>query len=263
MHILDRIMARKREEVAERRAALSEGALLARVKELDAPRGFEAAIRRRMDSGRIAVIAEVKRASPSKGVIRPGAFDPAWIAERYAANGAACVSCLTDRDFFQGREEYVAQIRQRVELPVLRKDFLYDPYQVIEARAMEADAILLIMAVLSVPQAQELESAARELGLDVLVEVHDAPELAAAHELKTPLMGVNNRDLRTFVTSLETTERLVPLMESGRIPVAESGIHRREEVARLRGCGVGAFLIGEALMREEDPGAALQALVGE
>ncbi|OSM05267.1 putative indole-3-glycerol phosphate synthase [Magnetofaba australis IT-1] len=215
--------------------------------------------------GENAVIAEVKMASPSKGRIFPAEkkFDPAAIAAGYAEHGAACISCLTDHDFFQGHEEYLTAIRESVAAPVLRKDFLYDPYQVLEARAMGADAILLIMAVLSVPQAQELEAAALDQGLDVLVEVHDEAELDAAHELKTPLMGVNNRNLRTFETSLETTVRLGERAEKSRLLVSESGIHSATDIRMLNAHGVRAFLIGEAFMKSGDPGPALGALLSE
>ncbi|MBF0191311.1 MAG: indole-3-glycerol phosphate synthase TrpC [Magnetococcales bacterium] len=257
--ILDRIMARKKEEVAEARHRVSEAGLLSACRGIEPPRGFASALVKQAGAAKPAVIAEVKLGSPSKGRIFPSGltFDPAAIAQGYAQNGATCVSCLTDRDFFFGEGSFVARIRDRVGLPVLRKDFVYDPYQVVESRSLGADAILLIMAVLEVPQARELESAAYELGMDVLVEVHDEAELDAAHELRTPLMGINNRNLKSFVTDLETTFRLSRRVESGRLVVSESGIRDAEDLRRLRDQEIFAVLIGESFMKEPEPGVAL------
>ncbi|MEO5378430.1 MAG: indole-3-glycerol phosphate synthase TrpC [Magnetococcus sp. DMHC-6] len=260
--ILDRIMARKREEVSLRRSKLSEAHLLKKTTEITAARGFARALMEQNKICKINVIAEVKRASPSKGRIYLGeTFDPAFIAFGYAQHGATCLSCLTDRDFFQGEDLYLEQIRQQVDLPVLRKDFLFDPYQVVESRALGADAVLLILAVLSLDQALELESAAMELGMDVLVEVHDERELEAAHHLKTPLMGINNRDLNSFVTTLETTYRLAPRVEKGRLVVSESGILSGDDLKRLAQHGVYSSLVGGRLMQEMDPGLALARLL--
>jgi len=260
--ILDRILDRKLEEIAERRPKRSEAQLLDDAGSATAPRGFIDAIRGRTERKQPAVIAEVKRASPSKGLIcKADPFDPAAVARGYKENGAACISCLTDRDYFQGHEDYLKSIREAIDLPVLRKDFLIDPYQIVEARAIGADAILLIMAALEIPQALELEAAAHELGMDVLAEVHDEAELEAAHELKTPLLGVNNRNLKTFETDLETTFRLAERAEEDRIIVSESGISSPAEIARLADGGVFAYLVGGALMQENDPGAALARLL--
>jgi len=210
-------------------------------------------------AGRAAVIAEIKKASPSKGVIRPD-FAPAEIAAQYAAGGAACLSVLTDRDFFHGSESALQAARAACELPALRKDFTIDPYQVAEARAIGADAILLIVAALSDAQLRELSAAAAEYGLDVLVEVHDRAELERALELPTRLVGINNRNLRDFSTRLETTLELLDVVPADRVVVTESAIHTRDDVARMRAAGVSAFLIGEAFMRADDPGAALRQL---
>jgi indole-3-glycerol phosphate synthase len=257
--ILQRILTRKTEEIAERSARVSLAELTARVAGLPDTRGFAAAIEAKIDAGLAAVIAEVKKASPSKGVIRPD-FDPAAIARSYEAGGAACLSVLTDKDFFQGSEDFLQQARNACSLPVLRKDFVIDPYQVYEARAIGADCILLIVAALSDAALLDLSMLAAELDLDVLCEVHDAEELERALALPVPLIGVNNRNLRTFETSLETTIELQQLMEYDRVLVAESGIHTPEHVAELREAGVHAFLVGEAFMRAEDPGRELQRL---
>ncbi|HEX6066577.1 MAG TPA: indole-3-glycerol phosphate synthase TrpC, partial [Longimicrobiales bacterium] len=224
-----------------------------------APRDFVAALKSRIDAGQPAVIAEIKRASPSKGLLREK-FVPAEIARSYEAGGAACLSVLTDREFFQGANGDLKAARGACKLPVLRKDFLFDPYQVLEARAMGADCILLIAACLSLREMKPLEDLALELGMAVLVEVHDAAELDAALQLRTPLIGINNRDLRTFQTRLETTLDLLEYTPENRTVVTESGIAVREDVARLRRHGVSAFLVGEAFMRAPDPGAALRAL---
>lgn len=257
--ILNRILARKTEEVAERSAHLPLAELSARIDGLAPTRGFAAAIEAKVDQGLSAVIAEIKKASPSKGVIRPE-FDPAAIARSYAKGGAACLSVLTDKDFFHGSEEFLRQARDACELPVLRKDFVIDPYQVYEARAIGADCILLIVAALSDAALLELSLLAAELDLDVLCEVHDAEELERALALPVPLIGVNNRNLRTFETSLETSLELHELMEYDRIMVTESGIRTADDVAMLRDAGINAFLVGEAFMRAEDPGQELQKL---
>ena len=259
MNILDRIMEVKRTEVAASRRQLSLEAVQARAMAAPAPRDFVGALRAKVATGRAAVIAEIKRASPSKGVLRPD-FDPVSIARSYEKHGAACMSVLTDKEFFQGSEEHLKAARAACGLPALRKDFMLDPYQVFEARALGADCILLIAAALSREAMRELESVAAGLGMAVLVEVHDATELDAALELKTPLLGINNRNLRTFETRLETTLDLLPRVPPGRLVVTESGILAPQDVARMRARGVHAFLVGEAFMRAADPGAALQQL---
>ena len=257
--ILDRILARKVEEIAARHASVPLDDLAARVGDLPDTRGFAAAMEAKIAAGLPAVIAEVKKASPSKGVIRAD-FHPAAIARSYEAGGAACLSVLTDADFFQGSEAYLQQARAACSLPVLRKDFIIDPYQVYEARVIGADCILLIVAALDDERLMDLSLLAAELDLDVLAEVHDEDELLRALALPVPLVGVNNRNLRTFETSLETSLRLRPLVEPGRIFVTESGIHAREDVSRLRAGDIDAFLVGEAFMRAPDPGSALRDL---
>jgi indole-3-glycerol phosphate synthase len=259
--VLQRILAVKREEVTAAQRVLPLAAVRAAAEAAPAPRPFAAALRAAIAAGRAAVIAEVKKASPSKGVLRAD-FDPAAIARAYAANGAACLSVLTDRQFFQGAPEYLAAARHACALPALRKDFTIDPYQVYEARAMGADAILLIVAALDLPRMQELEALAHALGLGVLVEVHDAAELDLALELESLLLGINNRNLRTFETRLETTLDLLPRIPGGRLVITESGILTRQDVARMRAAGVNGFLVGEAFMRAPDPGAALRLLFG-
>ena len=257
--ILDQIVAVKREEVPAARARHSEAALRELAAAQSAPRGFAAALRAKLAAGLPAVIAEVKRASPSKGVIREH-FVPAEIAASYARHGAAALSVLTDQRFFQGHADHLRQARAACALPVLRKDFLIDPYQVLEARAMGADCILLIAACLSDGLMAELEACATEQGLDVLVEVHDGDELDRALRLKTPLVGINNRNLRSFEVTLDTTLGLLPRVPASRLLVTESGIGSAADVQRMRGAGVHAFLVGEAFMRAADPGAALAAL---
>ncbi|HHH35654.1 MAG TPA: indole-3-glycerol phosphate synthase TrpC [Gammaproteobacteria bacterium] len=257
--ILRKILHRKAEEVAARRAALPLEALRAQAGSAPPVRGFAAAIGERLARGEAAVIAEIKKASPSKGVLRED-FDPAAIAASYARGGAACLSVLTDRDFFQGDGADLSQARAACGLPVLRKDFIIDPYQVYEARAMGADCILLIVAALDDRRLAELAALARELEMDVLVEVHDRAELERALALPLPLVGINNRDLRSFETRLETTLDLLPLIPPERIVVTESGILDRRDVARMRGRGVHAFLVGEAFMRAPDPGMRLREL---
>ncbi|NMG63949.1 indole-3-glycerol phosphate synthase TrpC [Azoarcus indigens] len=259
--ILAKIVDVKRQEVA---AALTQKPLAAVRAEAEAAapaRDFVGAMRARMAAGRPAVIAEIKKASPSKGVIRAD-FDPPAIAASYAAAGAACLSVLTDRPFFQGAPEYLQAARAACELPALRKDFLVDTYQVYEARAMGADAILLIAACLDLAQMRDMEAIAWQLGMAVLVEVHDGAELEQALQLQTPLVGVNNRNLRTFEVSLENTLALLPAMPADRIVVTESGILQPADVALMRGRGVNAFLVGEAFMRVPEPGDGLRALFG-
>ncbi|MBF0193301.1 MAG: indole-3-glycerol phosphate synthase TrpC [Magnetococcales bacterium] len=264
-NILDRIMNRKAEEVSKRRRQVSEGELLKTANTIDATRGFAQSLIDQVNTKTPAVIAEIKRASPSKGLIIPNQdnFHPAKIAKEYQQNGATCISCLTDKDFFSGDDKFIQQIRNEINLPVLRKDFIFDPYQVVEARAIGADAILLIMAVLSLAQAQELEAAANELGLDVLVEVHNEEELEYAHDLKTPLMGVNNRNLKTFQTSLDVTMRLATMTEANRIVVSESGINNTDDIKNLRKNNIHAYLIGTAFMKFENPGVELGKLIKE
>ena len=258
-NILDRIVAVKHQEVAAARGRISESALREQAAAQSAQRGFAAALRARIAAGQAAVIAEVKKASPSKGVIREH-FVPAEIAASYARHGAACLSVLTDEPYFQGSVAYLREARAACTLPVLRKDFMVDPYQVAEARAMGADCILLIAACLSDAQMAELEACATCLGLDVLVEVHDGDELERALQLKTPLVGINNRNLKTFEVSLETTLGLLPRVPADRLLVTESGIAGRDDVQRMRAANVQAFLVGEAFMRAADPGTALAAV---
>lgn len=254
-------MAVKRAEVAAAKASLPIAILEERAAAAARARDFVSALRKKIETGEAAVIAEIKRASPSKGVMREQ-FAPTEIAKSYAAGGAACLSVLTDREFFQGSPEHLAAARAACALPVLRKDFVFDPYQVLEARAMGADAVLLIAACLSAAEMKALEDAALGLGMAVLVEVHNAAELDAALTLRTPLVGVNNRDLRTFETRVETTLGLLERMPAERIVITESGIAAPADVARLRASGVNAFLVGEAFMRAPDPGRALRALFG-
>ncbi|AVZ79833.1 indole-3-glycerol phosphate synthase TrpC [Zoogloeaceae bacteirum Par-f-2] len=259
--ILQRINAVKREEVEAGRAAMPQAEVERAARAQPAARDFVGAVRAKLAAGRAAVIAEIKKASPSKGVLRED-FRPAQIAASYEAAGAACLSVLTDRQFFQGSPDYLQAARAACALPVLRKDFLIDPWQVFEARAMGADAILLIAASLSLAEMQEMERIAHELGMGVLVEVHDGAELDLALQLRTPLLGINNRNLRTFEVSLETTLGLLARIPPSRIVVTESGILRAGDVALMRANGVCAFLVGEALMRADDPGEGLRALFG-
>lgn len=256
--ILRKIVARKWEEIAERSGRVSLSELEARARDASPCRGFAAAMVSTARE-RPAVIAEAKRASPSKGVIRE-VFDPAAIARSYESGGACCLSVLTDVDFFQGADDYLVAARDACELPVIRKDFIVDPYQVVEARALGADCILLIVAALDDVQMGELHAAARELSLDVLVEVHNRGELERALPLGDPLVGINNRDLHNFETRLETTWELLPHIPDDRLVVTESGIHDTADVAAMRERGVNAFLVGEAFMRAEDPGERLAEL---
>lgn len=258
-NILKKIMHRKAEEVAARRARQPLEPLQAAAAEVAPPRGFAAALQARIATGQPAVIAELKKASPSKGLLRPD-FRPADLATSYERGGAACLSVLTDTDFFQGRNADLQQARAACTLPVLRKDFLFDPYQIHEARALGADAILLIAACLDDRSLRELSELAEELGMDTLIEVHDRAELTRALRVPNPLIGINNRNLRTFQVRLDTTLDLLDALPPERLPVTESGIRRREDVALLRARGVQAFLVGEAFMRAPDPGAELQAL---
>ena len=257
--ILDKIVAVKREEVVAAKKKKSLEAMRADAESRVLTRDFTGALRRKIGAGRAAVIAEVKKASPSKGVLRAD-FIPADIAQSYAEHGAACLSVLTDRQFFQGEPDYLKQARASCDLPVLRKDFMVDAYQVYESRAMGADCILLIAACLDDAQMADLEACAHALGMAVLVEVHDGAELDRALRLKTPLLGINNRNLRSFQVSLDTTLRLLPQVPADRVLVTESGILSREDVQRMRDHDVHGFLVGEAFMRAEDPGAALAQL---
>jgi indole-3-glycerol phosphate synthase len=259
--VLRRIVAAKTEEVARARKARPAAALEAAARRAAPPRDFVGALRARLDAGRPAVIAEIKKASPSRGVLRQN-FDPAAIAASYERHGAACLSVLTDAEFFQGSLEDMQRARAACALPVLRKDFTVDTYQVYEARSAGADCILLIVGALDVARMKALEDAARSLGMAVLVEAHDGKELDQALTLQTPLIGINNRNLRTFETRLETTLDLLGRIPKGRIVIAESGILAPEDVQRLRGRHVGGFLVGEAFMRAEDPGAELARLFG-
>ena len=254
--ILERILERKRGELEAARAAVPLAEMQRRAAAAPPPRDFAAAMAAKIGAQRPAVIAEIKKASPSRGLLRAD-FDPAAIARSYEAGGAACLSVLTDRDFFQGAPEHLAQARAACSLPVLRKDFITEPYQVFESRALGADCILLIAAALARQDMQGLEASARSLGMAVLVEVHDARELEAALALDTPLLGINNRDLRSFQTRLETTLELRSRVPQGRTVVTESGIHTPEDVRRMRAAGVQAFLVGEAFMRAPEPGREL------
>ncbi|NLC37044.1 MAG: indole-3-glycerol phosphate synthase TrpC [Alcaligenaceae bacterium] len=257
--ILAKILETKKTEVTTARQMRSESDLLREAKSRQDLRGFARAIEDKIAQGQPGVIAEVKKASPSKGIIREN-FNPTEIAAAYAAHGAACLSVLTDVLYFQGSYDYLRQARAACSLPVLRKDFIVDPYQIIHSRAIGADCILLIVAALSPSQLKEFEALAMELGMDVLVEVHDRSELEAALELKTTLLGINNRNLRTFETSLQNTIDLLPLIPEGKRVITESAILAPEDVALMRSHDVHAFLVGEAFMREDDPGAALKRL---
>ncbi len=259
--ILNKIVAVKHEEIAAAKKSKSLEAMREDAFSRVLTRDFEGALRAKIAAGRPAVIAEVKKASPSKGVLRED-FIPADIAQSYAEHGAACLSVLTDRQFFQGGPDYLKQARASCDLPVLRKDFMVDPYQVYEARAMGADCILLIAACLSDAQMSELEGIARGMDMAVLVEVHDAQELQRALRLKTRLVGINNRNLRTFEVSLDNTLGMLADVPADRLLVTESGILQREDVQRMRAAGVHAFLVGEAFMRAKEPGEALAALFG-
>jgi len=257
--LLRRILESKRAEVAAAQRIVSRCEIEARARAAAPARDFVAAIRAKRAAGQSAVIAEIKRASPSKGLLRAD-FDPGAIARAYEAAGAACLSVLTDVAYFQGAPEHLVAARAACALPALRKDFMIDPYQVLEARALGADCILLIVAALAPAEMGALEALALDLGMAVLVEVHDAAELERALALKTPLLGINNRDLRSFETRLETTLELLPRIPADRIVVTESGIASPADVERMRRHGVGTFLVGEAFMRAPDPGEALAGL---
>ena len=257
--VLDRILAHKKIEVADRKRAKPLADITRAARDAPPARGFVAALSARIVAGDPAVIAEVKKASPSKGVIRAD-FDPPEIARSYASAGAACLSVLTDESFFQGRDDYLIDVRAAVPLPTLRKDFVVDPYQIAEARAMGADCILLIATALQPHQLRDYYAAARDLGLDVLIEVHDRAELERCLALSPMVVGINNRDLRNFETRLSTTYDLLPYIPNDVVVVTESGIHQRPQIDEMRSRGVNAFLVGEAFMREPDPGAALHRL---
>jgi indole-3-glycerol phosphate synthase len=257
--ILQKILAVKAQEIAAAKSKKPLAEIRAEAGSAAPSRDFVGSLRAKINAGLPAVIAEIKKASPSKGVLREK-FDPAEIARSYARHGAACLSVLTDREFFQGEDEYLKQARAACALPVLRKDFMLDVYQVYEARAMGADCILLLVAALDLPRMRELETLAHSLKMAVLVEAHDAKELELALHLKTPLIGINNRNLRTFETHLDTTLQLIKLIPGDRVVVTESGILQPQDVQLLRENGVQCFLVGEAFMRAQDPGAELARL---
>ena len=257
--ILKKILARKQQEITDRKSNKSQQQLEAELSGSSPVRGFVQALKSKLDNHQSAVIAEIKKASPSKGVIRED-FDPPAIARSYERGGAACLSLLTDIDFFQGSDEYLMAARAACQLPVIRKDFIIDPYQVIEARAMGADCILLIVSALEQPQLIDLYQQAISLGMDVLVEVHDEAEMTRALELDLPMVGINNRNLNTFETSLYTTVQMLHMVPDKCFVVTESGIHSKQDVRFMRDHHVGAFLVGEAFMRAPDPGQSLAEL---
>lgn len=259
-NILTEICDRKREHVAATKAAIPLSEQEDRAKAASKPRGFIKSLQAKRHAGAYGFICEIKKASPSRGLIRPDDFDPATLAAAYEKGGAACISVLTDEPYFQGHDSYLVAARAACSLPALRKDFMVDPYQVTEARGLGADCILLIMAELDDALAHELESAAHHYGMDVLIEIHDAPELERALKLSSPLVGVNNRNLKTMEVSLKTTLELVPTFPPGKIAVAESGLATPQELAECESIGAGCFLIGETFMRQKDVTEAVKAL---
>jgi indole-3-glycerol phosphate synthase len=258
--VLVKICADKRDHIARRRAERPLGELIVAVRAADRPRGFADRLAGEAAQGRYGLIAEIKKASPSKGLIRAD-FDPAALARAYKSGGATCLSVLTDEPYFQGRDEFLAAARAAVDLPVLRKDFMLDPYQIVEARALGADCVLLIMAALGDAQAAELEDAALEHGMDVLAEVHDGAELDRALKLRARLVGINNRNLKTLAVDLATTEQLAPRVPKERLVVAESGLYTPADLARMHKAGAGIFLVGESLMLQADVAAATRTLL--
>ena len=258
--ILKEICDRKRDHVRAVKAVISFSEQEQRAKAASPPRGFIRALSARRDAGHYGFICEIKKASPSKGLIRPDDFDSATLAAAYERGGAACLSILTDEPYFQGHDQYLVEARAAVKIPALRKDFMIDPYQIVEARALGADCILIILAALSDAQAQELETCAHQYGMDALIEVHDASELKRALQLKSALIGVNNRNLKTMEVSLDNTLSLVPTFPSNRIAVAESGLKTKQDLATCDAVGAGCFLIGETFMREKNVEAAVRNL---